>query len=46
MHVVHPSEKDLNKRIKEGFTFIGYGMDTIFLQEGSQSAVNHLTGKR
>ena len=46
MHVVHPSEKDLNKRIQEGFTFIGYGMDTIFLQEGSQSAVSHLTGKR
>jgi len=38
-HIVHPSQQDLEKRISEGFTFIGYGMDTIFISEGSLAAV-------
>lgn len=39
IHVVHPSEEDLKERISQGFSFIAYGMDTIFLQDGSQKAV-------
>lgn len=39
-HIVHPSEKDLAWCIHEGFTFIAYGMDTIFLQNGACSAVD------
>lgn len=33
IHIVHPSEKELEKRVGQGFSFIGYGMDTIFLSE-------------
>jgi len=39
IHIVHPSEQDLNERIRQGFTFIAYGMDTIFLQNGARNAV-------
>lgn len=39
IHIVHPSLKELQERIKQGFRFIGYGMDTIFLSEGCYSAV-------
>jgi 2-dehydro-3-deoxyglucarate aldolase len=39
IHIVHPSEEDLRKRIMQGFTFIAYGMDTVFLQNGSCKAV-------
>jgi len=39
-HIVHPSEKDLVMRIGEGFTFIAYGMDTIFLQESACAAAD------
>ena len=39
-HIVHPSEQELNRRIHEGFTFIAYGMDTLFLQNGASSAVD------
>jgi len=40
LHIVHPDEEILQERIRQGFTFIGYGMDTIFLLEGSRLAVN------
>lgn len=39
MHIVHPSEQDLAMRIQQGFTFIAYGMDTIFLQNNACIAV-------
>jgi len=39
MHIVHPSEQDLGMRIRQGFTFIGYGMDTLFLQDHACAAV-------
>lgn len=39
MHIVHPEEEILRERIREGFSFIGFGMDTIFLLNGSRSAV-------
>ncbi len=34
-HIVHPSEDEFRKRVSQGFKFIGYGMDTIFLSEGA-----------
>ncbi len=35
IHVVHPSKKDLTQRIKEGFKFIAYSTDSIFLENYS-----------
>jgi 2-dehydro-3-deoxyglucarate aldolase len=46
IHIVHPSEHELKERLGDGFTFIGFGMDTIFLQEGSHNAVKYMSGKR
>lgn len=46
MHIVHPTEAELRKRQSEGFTFIGLGMDTIFLQEGSRHAVRYAAKSR
>lgn len=40
MHIVHISDEDLQRRMQEGFSFIGYGMDTLLISEGSQNAVN------
>ncbi len=45
IHIVHPSEQDLNERIRQGFTFIAYGMDTIFLQNGARNAVHEARSK-
>ena len=45
IHIVHPSEQDLNERIRQGFTFIAYGMDTIFLQNGARNAVQEARSK-
>jgi len=39
-HIVHPEEKDLKERMRQGFSFIGYGMDTIFLSDGANVAVH------
>ena len=33
IHIVSPSEADLKRRIAQGFKFIAYGMDTVFLSE-------------
>jgi len=41
-HIVHPNESDLLDRISQGFTFIAYGMDTIFLQNGAFNAVQEV----
>ncbi|WP_292426074.1 HpcH/HpaI aldolase/citrate lyase family protein [Methanoregula sp.] len=38
-HIVHPSESDLAMKLQQGFTFIAYGMDTIFLQNLACAAV-------
>lgn len=45
IHIVHPSEQDLHERIRQGFTFIAYGMDTIFLQNGACNAVHEARSK-
>ena len=35
IHVVQPDEKLLRQRISEGYTFIAYGVDTVFLNHGA-----------
>ena len=45
MHIVHPTETELQERQSAGFTFIGLGMDTIFLQEGSRQVMQYAKGK-
>lgn len=35
MHVVQPDIKMLEQRIREGYTFIAYGVDTVFLNQGA-----------
>jgi len=45
LHIVHPTEAELRERQSAGFTFIGLGMDTIFLQEGSRQATQYAKGK-
>jgi 2-dehydro-3-deoxyglucarate aldolase len=35
MHVVQPDTKMLDQRIREGYTFIAYGVDTVFLNLGA-----------
>ena len=35
MHVVQPDTKMLEQRIREGYTFIAYGVDTVFLNDGA-----------
>ena len=35
IHVVQPETKVLEQRIREGYTFIAYGVDTVFLNQGA-----------
>ncbi len=37
IHVVQPDTKMLEQRIKEGYTFIAYGVDTVFLNNGASA---------
>jgi 2-keto-3-deoxy-L-rhamnonate aldolase RhmA len=46
MHIVHPTEDELQERESAGFTFIGLGMDTIFLLEGSHNVIRYAKGKK
>ncbi len=39
IHIVHPSLDDLKQRVSQGFSFIGFGMDTIFLSDGCAKAI-------
>lgn len=38
LHVVSPSPGDLELRIKQGFSFIAYGIDAVFLEQSSPVA--------
>ncbi len=40
-HVIMPCEKDLLKKIKEGYKFLGFSLDTIYL---GQSCIQKLSG--
>jgi 2-dehydro-3-deoxyglucarate aldolase len=46
MHIVHPSKEELQERRATGFTFIGLGMDTIFLMEESHNVVRYAKSKK
>jgi 2-dehydro-3-deoxyglucarate aldolase len=35
IHVVQPDTQMLDRRISEGYTFIAYGVDTVFLNHGA-----------
>ena len=37
IHVVQPDTKMLEQRIKEGYTFVAYGVDTVFLNNGASA---------
>ena len=37
IHVVQPDTKMLEQRIREGYTFIAYGVDTVFLNNGASA---------
>jgi 2-dehydro-3-deoxyglucarate aldolase len=40
IHQVNPEPKELNLRIQEGFTFIAYSLDSVFLLEKSKNPLN------
>jgi len=42
-HVVKPSEKDLRKAISEGYQFIAYGIDAVFLWESATNPIKNAT---
>lgn len=42
IHVVHSEHEQLSKRIDEGYTFIAYGVDMIFLDEKLSSEGDHV----
>ena len=41
IHIVHPSKHELQEKRATGFTFIGLGMDSIFLIEESHNVVRY-----
>jgi 2-dehydro-3-deoxyglucarate aldolase len=45
IHIVHPSEKELEEMESAGFTFIGLGMDSIYILEGSHAVIQYAKGK-
>ena len=42
VHVVHPTVDQVRERLAEGFTFIAYGVDMLFLGEACRAAVPQL----
>lgn len=36
LHIVKPTDESIERAIKDGFTFIALGMDTVFLDESSR----------
>lgn len=42
LHIVHPSSTDLNYAIDEGFKFIAYGGDILFLGEACKNAEENI----
>ena len=36
IHIVAPSETELNQRISEGYRFIAYSIDAVFLQHSTE----------
>lgn len=46
IHVVHPTLDQARRRVREGFRFIAYGGDMLFLAPALQQAVSELSGLR
>lgn len=40
-HIVTPTKGNVGVGIKEGFTFIALGMDTVFLQQSAKNAIKY-----
>jgi 2-keto-3-deoxy-L-rhamnonate aldolase RhmA len=38
--VVIPSPEAIQQAVEDGYTFLGVGMDTVFLREGANRALN------
>ena len=46
IHVVNPTEEAVTGAIKDGFTFLALGMDTVFLEQAAERALSQvLKGK-
>ncbi len=45
MHIVRPDEDTVDRALKDGFTFIALGMDTVYLQEASGKALKAIIKK-
>jgi len=42
VHIVHPNPKDALQKIEEGYRFIGFGVDFLFLQNSARTALDQL----
>jgi 2-keto-3-deoxy-L-rhamnonate aldolase RhmA len=45
VHIVHPNPKDALQKIQEGYRFIGFGVDFLFLQNSAREALKELKSK-
>jgi len=45
-HVIPPSAKDLRKKMKQGFSFLAFSLDTLFLGEKIQTELRSIKEKR
>ena len=44
LHVVNPTSENIGRAIADGFTFIGLGMDTVFLDQAARAALTVARG--
>ena len=42
LHIVFPDKEVFNQKVSEGYTFIAYGMDTIYLKENIEKSIDSL----
>lgn len=45
MHIVKPDEDTVDRALRDGFTFIALGMDTVYLDEASCKALKSMIQK-
>ncbi len=46
LHIVHPDQEVFMKKVAEGFTFIAYGMDTVFLKGAIEDSLGKVGWKK
>lgn len=39
VHIVRPGESSIRRAVKEGYTLIALGLDTVFIEEGARAAL-------